>query len=1039
MARASSARLIGLIIAVSIIGMLASCESGYEHVGPIPTAFFTVLKQSSGCTGCEPEPPGVGTLRVTNDGTVSVTRIHVTSGTATGSEPNLLTEPLPTGWAIEMRAERGVYTVVVVDALNRSGTKSGVLVYADTTTVVRISEIIDGVPGNDTDPDASEGEADDTVPDDSEGEDGDEDTDDPEGEGEGEDTDDPEGEGEGEDTDDPEGEGDDGLLDTIALVETSGPHDFEGGMPLEITMSDGARLTFPALPAEEVITTVTLNTVEAALDLTDYEITPVGKVRDLVFESFDPADHDLYTADFAPTLTIPAAELAGIDTASLTVIRIGNLYLTDETPRRAQVHFLSPTFTASGDLQFTDFYMADSIISDIILRDVAPEKQITLFARSTRYVLAQLAPSANYSMEPLLQRFYPVATRPNRAVFTDLDEDRQEQENEKTIRNVVVMVHGYHNNEKLGSGPATAEAPWYYNYKRDAWTLFYDYIRQQHADILACTAFYEYIYPTYRPIFTAGAGPRLDEDFARAVRDMVQDHNWDGWFPGKADVRLYIVAHSMGGVVARAGIQLFEEETHDAFQRLVTWGTPHLGTPLLSLRRVLSAPAGIYSLRRGLVNVPMGNIDNTLYIYRRALEYFIPDAPGIRDLQWARSHTSTPHNLRLEEYFSFDVDAALDPALWNLYDLHNGTEIFNPNLNRLNSDDVYRLSEEYRAVYGINPNRPTISTSRWRWPRVDGIAPLDLGATVMPWLIKDADQSYEGAVRGDNDGIVPVASMMGAGVTVSWRRSRFDNTHHEDYFGYPDDSGVFRDEAKAFDVSSETMRVFGIEPCAVQVLLDLQRQPESPDGIEYGLVIKVSELPPDLDNVAIHWNFGDGRPEAQGMSVASVSGGKAEVAVSHVYEHVLVNTTHTITVSVLDMGDELARVTTEIMLSGQTFTVRIYDSMIFATNGGGNDGVITIPDPECEPLGSLDDFKFEGCIEPSGIFPSYEYRWELQINQDNPQNFTQTDTDNCNMLTGWYSNELSGTVTVSLDVYSPDGDLLGSHALDGISLDCYPY
>ena len=982
---------------VCVFGILASCDSSPENWGYFRGFFHPLLKQANGCEGCLAEATGM--LRVENDSAVSLTGIFITQNLWFDNEPNQLADPLPPGWALEKQLQRGFWSVGIVDELGKAGIKDSVMVMADTTVTVRVSEIMG------TTPDVTR----------------------------------PEGEEEDPGTNDPEGEDDGSPSDVVDVIETSTARELEGGSSLHITMSDGAQLTFPALPCEGTITTVTLETVETALDLSAYEVTPVGQVRDLTFESFDPMDHNLYTADFVPTLTIPAAELTGIDKAALVVMRIGDLYLTDEEQQPGRAHYLPVTFTESGDLQVADFYMADSIISDIILRDAPPAKQRILHPRRIRYVPALFSGSYNYSMEPSLQRFYPVSDSPYRASFDELDSDRQEAEKDKNIKNIVVLVHGYHNHERLGQAPATARAPWHYDYKCHVWNLFYNYFQEYRADTISCTAFYEYIYPTYRPIFTPGAGSRLDEDFADRIQDLVREYNALSFMPGNTEVRLYIVAHSMGGVVSRAGIQLFDAETHDAFQKLVTWGTPYLGTPLLSLRRVLSAPNGIYSIRRGLVNVPLGNIDNTLYVYRRVLEYFIPDSPGIRDLQWARSHTTTTHNLRFEDYFSFDVNAAVETALLNQYDLFNGTEIFNRNLNTLNTEDVYRLDEKYHAVYGINNNRPTITTSRWWWPKVEGVARLDLGATVIPWLMKDPTQSYEGGVRGDSDGMIPLASMMGGGTTVAWRRSEFNDTNHEAYFGYPDASGEFREESKAMDVAQETLRVLDLEPCAVELLLNINRQGTTMDGVQYTLTAEVRELPPDTDHVAFAWDFGDGRVEAQGGSVAAVSNGKAEITVNHVYAHVSADMTFIVTVSVTANGLEIARETVEVSLIAHTVTVTINEIFVFDKKLELQRDSLSLPDPTCEPWGMGDNkFYYEGCVTPDGLFPSYEYRWGLRINQDDPSNFTRTSADSCNVLDGWYTFDLTGDAYVTLEVYAPDGQLLGSDTKD-TNLTCWPW
>ena len=70
------------------------------------------------------------------------------------------------------------------------------------------------------------------------------------------------------------------------------------------------------------------------------------------------------------------------------------------------------------------------------------------------------------------------------------------------VVNVVVLVHGHNEDEQRGFEAPTADPPWLVDYKGDVWTLFYDTVlsRDDCADRLGCTAFYEFIYLTYYPI-----------------------------------------------------------------------------------------------------------------------------------------------------------------------------------------------------------------------------------------------------------------------------------------------------------------------------------------------------------------------------------------------------------------------------------------------------------------------------------------------------------------------------------------------------------
>jgi len=142
--------------------------------------------------------------------------------------------------------------------------------------------------------------------------------------------------------------------------------------------------------------------------------------------------------------------------------------------------------------------------------------------------------------------------------------------------------------------------PWLYNYKHDVWTYVYEAFVMQSVPGLDepvgpfytdCTAFYEFIYPTYRPIFTT-PWPGVPERSARKSR------RWQRRSPAalrnepliqqlvatKQPFHLSIVAHSMGGLVARAGMNVLDpaneidrEVMNQSWDRLITWGTPHHG------------------------------------------------------------------------------------------------------------------------------------------------------------------------------------------------------------------------------------------------------------------------------------------------------------------------------------------------------------------------------------------------------------------------------------------------------------------------------
>ena len=958
-------RTCGFIALVLAFGLLLSCNEPWDGLARFTNVIPAGLKQASGCAGCQ--EMSTGALRIVNDTSTTVVHLTIVPSDAADWDANRLPEPLPPEYYYEEEVDSGSWDVGIVTAADEAGVKFDVWVDEGAVVDVLVSEMLATLSDNDDGgPFPEEGEP-------------------------------VSGEGEADHGD---------------VTDSSGSRALEGGETLDIVMEDGATLTIPAVPYDGVVTTLALDRIEQTLNLDNLEMTSAGVVRELTFEPIDLAAKNLNAADIVPTLTIPASEIAGWDPDTIAVMRIGDLYLPDEEAQPDRAHFLPVFFTESGDLQVADFYMADSIISDIVLRDAPPEKQQTLHARRIRYVAGTFEGSYNWNQNPVLQRFYSREGDPAGRVTRDaLNSDTRAQEDAKTVRNIMLLVHGHNEEEKMGYEADTAEAPWRYGYKRDVWTPFYQYVRDYQPEALSCTAFYEYIYPTYRPIFTPNSGPRLDQDFAQYVNALVREHN--NALDDNQAVNLYIVAHSMGGLVARAGIQLFNSESHSAFEKLVTWGTPHLGTPLVTLRQALSAPNGIYSLRRGLVSFPLDNIDNTLYAFRRAVEGMQRDAPGTRELRWANSHTTTPHNLRLGDYFSFDVDAALEPSLWNQYDLYTGNELYNANLHSLNASDTYWLSPKYHAIYGITPKRMRVTYRLWVWPRIEGTY-IERGASVIPWLIQNADDAYEGATRGSNDGAVPYASMIGAGIIAAMERFSLGDTDHEEYFGAPAPHGVFHAESKAERTAAQTMLSLALDPCDVDLQIGL------PADVDDPYIVTAHYIPEGIDQVTFRWDWGDGQEHSTGQAQVQVSEqGHARIEIRHTYGPVAEDTEYTLTVTLRSETSTLGSATRRIAVTASTINVTVSGQFDYNYNGGE-------PPPYPCPTGPF-RMLFNGCIEPATLASSYRFEWRLY-----PVNFkadgllhsrTVEISNNCDAWDEMFAADQ--WMNVNLVVYDSAGNKLG--------------
>jgi pimeloyl-ACP methyl ester carboxylesterase len=708
-------------------------------------------------TGCpEDSTARYGILQVVNDRTPTVVELYISPSDDDVLGDNLLDSRLPKGYLFEIYLSPGRWDIFTVDTNNEIRYALNVSVLKGQTRAVYLSGM--------------------TVYHDEEEE--------------------------GESPDPHEGESGSDL--------STGARTLQGKKPFAASLPDGTRLTLPAINLSGTLTSLTLSKEYSSPDLSATDIEPVSAVRIVSFDSFDPVRMGGRFADFTPSLTFPAADVAGQDPTTLTAVRVSDLLLGDDD-LPGHISYLPVTKNAKGDYEITDFYFPDSIMSDL-----AQKKNVQKALRrprEIRYVLGTFKGSYNWKAQPQLERFFAAEDLPHkRTVWGNLTAEERNEEENKQIVNMVVLVHGHNEEEKEYGLNASAENPWYFAYKQDVWSPLYDYVLRTKEDILDCTAFYEFIYPTYKPIFTDTPGipgGRLDQAFAREVNAEVE--SLLSMLPAGQELRLYIVAHSMGGLVARAGIQLFSANSHTAFQKLVTWGSPHMGGALVSMRYVLGAPGGIYRVgsEAYAATQPLGNIDNTLFALRRSIDQMQADTPGTRDLRYANSHTTTPYNLVLDQLFSMDISPAGDAALWHKYDLRSGTEIYNENLRLLNAEDSYRLSSKYHALFGVTSKRAQVELTWYYRPYVEGNE-IAKGALVIPWLIEKAKDSYEGYTRGASDGAVNIASMIGAGVMGT--RYSLGDVDHEEYYGAPT-----KDRFTRLDLAEKTLtstfNALDIRPC----------------------------------------------------------------------------------------------------------------------------------------------------------------------------------------------------------------------------------
>lgn len=554
--------------------------------------------------------------------------------------------------------------------------------------------------------------------------------------------------------------------------------------PVTLALSDGTQARLPGSPASSP---VTLSRAANTILLPEQpDLHTSGSMRVLEF------DLDAVGEAFAPQLTIPAAELGDLDLATVNVLRVGEFVVNGQSFTDQRV-YLTPELDDDGNLVVTD-----GLIGVVGEETAALQKTASTAAglqlvghrglagsRSrAAYTLMTFQDHLEWSYEPRLVRMIPDAAAPGYRRPARLSREADQEVLQKPVVNAVVLVHGHNEAEGGGSSLAGSELqPWGVAYKQDVWTMFYKTYLEEQKDQVDCTAFYEFIYPTYRPAYSpleSGSVEPLGDSLAKALAEGAKNdgRRLEKMMKANMPFNLYMLAHSMGGLVARAGIREFSPPLQDAFQQLVTWGTPHHGSPLVSMGYLFRE-----GYRVNMKALPDANwypawMEKTIIdllagsdFVNQALDYGLQlDTPGTRDLRWDNFRP-----LRLDQIFTDETNALVvqDPNN-KKYSLVDGTWLYNDNLRVFNATDPYRLADKYTFIYGVTSKRAPESTAQ-----------TAVGATFIPILLRDGDspagEVTSGHPQGASDGAVPISSMAGAAI-VNFRSEYIGEMDHEEYF-----------------------------------------------------------------------------------------------------------------------------------------------------------------------------------------------------------------------------------------------------------------
>ena len=303
-----------------------------------------------------------------------------------------------------------------------------------------------------------------------------------------------------------------------------------------------------------------------------------------------------------------------------------------------------------------------------------------------------------------------------------------------------------------------------------------------------------------------GDGPTADF-FHQLIREQLKKQ-----LNLKQSFNLFIVAHSMGGIVSRAGVQNFDGGLADNFRHLATWGTPHLGSPLVSLAYLLISPYHKYEITGPDIS---GDWRKTLLS-----SVLITDNPGTMDLRWTNGNAGYRSELVFDKMGfipdaeairkRFKSEAEADPVI----NLRTGSFLYNENLSRLNASDKYSGTDKYIFLYGITAKGVKLEWTGGVFDKgfeaeaVYQQSEIGKGATTLWLLIENPKTPYLGVQQGESDGAVPILSMTGHGLgakTVS-----LGECDHEEYFGAPDSPGNFTVKGKASVTTRTTLSNLGI-------------------------------------------------------------------------------------------------------------------------------------------------------------------------------------------------------------------------------------
>ena len=575
------------------------------------------------------------------------------------------------------------------------------------------------------------------------------------------------------------------------------------GQPVEILLEDGTRLKLPAFTVPMGISLgrapFDMNPVAVFPPGSEYRST--GSMRTLTIKGAGEVPL------VKPVITIPASEAGTVNPETVNAVRVGNLMVNGKLVEDYSA--VLPVFLdEQGNYKFTDALFPDGIVADSSKSAQTLKSGVTMvpgeervsemkWVGNVRYFLMTFDKSLNWSKRPVLERMVPDSTLSEdgfRKPWRRVSPAKREKIARQPVCNVIILVHGHNEEEKDGFSEARTLTPWEFTYKRMVWDLLYESISKNREKDLpsGCTATYEFIFPTYRPIFSPVSDKSgftlktLGEDLGKLINEEMENNpQLKAMLDQDMPFNLFLVAHSQGGLVARAGLRFIKPEILKRLKLVVTWGSPHTGAGLYSLRYALAVG---HDMVIDGYRFPLQNIGQS-EAYQSGVSGIALDAPGIRDIRWDASKKDM---LRLGELFRENT------ATLNEFpdtELPYGRMFYSDNLKIFNQEEGSFMGD---LLYGKFKFYEGTTTH---------IAPLELGWDL--WSLKklyyfgaNATGIEKGAqlnklVMKENwnasDGAVPTYSQRGEGIWSSGdiRKRSIESVDHEEFYGaeYPQRNG----------------------------------------------------------------------------------------------------------------------------------------------------------------------------------------------------------------------------------------------------------